>query len=434
MKPRLVLATACFGLFFVQLDLTVVNVALRPIASTVGGSTAALQWVVDAYALALASLMLSAGDGADRHGRRRLFIAGLALFAAGSLACALAPGAAVLIAARALQGMGAAALLPTSLAIVNHAYPEPGARARAIGVWAGVAGIALAGGPVLGGALVQSFGWRSVFWLNLPLCAVAFAATVAFVPESTGPRRRLDLVGQILGTMCLAALVFTLIEAGRLGWSSPVIVVALVTLGVSASAFMVFEGRGTHPMLNPRDFRSHTFAAANAASALMNFGMLGLLFALSLFFQRTQGLDPLASGVRLVPLFAPFAALAALGGRLVARVGPRLPAAVGLAATGVALLAISPLHGASGYGSVWPGLVTVAVGLAAATPALVVAATGAIAAERAGIASAVNNTARQAGGAVGVAVVGALPRVQMSLIVSACALLAAAALALAIDG
>jgi DHA2 family methylenomycin A resistance protein-like MFS transporter len=272
-----------------------------------------------------------------------------------------------------------------------------------------------------------------VFWLNLPLCALALAATLAVVPESTGPARRLDAVGQLLATVALAALVFALIEGGRLGWGSPALISALGTFLACGGAFALRERRAHDPLLDPRDFRSATFSAANAASALMNLGMLGLLFALSLFFQRTQGLDPLAAGVRLVPLFAPFAALAVLGGRLAARVGSRLPAALGLALTGAALLAISPLDRGSGYGSLWPGLLLVALGLAAATPALVAAATGALSADRAGIAAAVNNTARQAGGAVGVALIGALPTIHAALIASGCALVTGGAVALAIE-
>ena len=424
-----VLATACFGLFFVQLDVTIVNVALRSIGGSLGAGTAALQWVVDAYALALASLMLSAGDAADRIGRRRVFVAGLGGFALGSLGCALAPSAGALVAARAVQGVGAAALLPSSLAIVNHAYPEPRARARAIGIWAGVAAVGLAGGPLIGGLLVQSLGWRSVFWLNLPLCVVAVVATLRFVPESRGGARRIDVPGQVLAAAALAALVFALIEGGRLGWGSPAVVSALGVLAVCGTAFVLRELRTAEPLLDLRDFRSPAFSAANAASALMNIGMLGLLFALSLFFQRTQGLSPLAAGVRLLPLFAPFAVLAAAGGRLVGRTGPRLSASAGLATAGVAFLAISPIDGSSGYGSIWWALVLVACGLAAATPALVSAATGALAPERGGIASAVNNTARQAGGAVGVALIGALPSIHASLVASGCALLGGAGVA-----
>src|SRR5436305_9058359 len=209
MSRRLVLVVACFGLFFVQLDVTIVNVALRPIASGLGAGTATLQWVVDGYALVLAALILSAGDLADLTGRRRVFTAGLALFGASSAICALAPTAAVLIGGRALQGAGAAALLPTSLAIVNHAFPDPKERAQAVGAWAGVSALALVTGPIAGGALVSGFGWRAVFWLNVPLCAIAVVLAERVVPESSDPESRgVDLPGQLLAILALASLVF----------------------------------------------------------------------------------------------------------------------------------------------------------------------------------------------------------------------------------
>ena len=210
----LVLAVACFGLFFVQLDVTVVNVALRPIGSGLGAGTDTLQWVVDAYALALSSLILGAGDLADLAGRRKVFVSGLALFGASSVVCALAQSAGVLVAGRAVQGIGAAALLPTSLAIVNHAYTEPRERAQAIGIWAGVSALALVSGPVAGGALVSGLGWRSIFWLNAPLCALAVVIALRVVPESADPvGRRLVLPGQLGTVSFLGALVFGLIAS-----------------------------------------------------------------------------------------------------------------------------------------------------------------------------------------------------------------------------
>src|SRR4051794_38538211 len=354
MSRRLVLVVACFGLFFVQLDVTIVNVALRPIASGLGAGTATLQWVVDGYALVLAALILSAGDLADLAGRRRVFVAGLAVFGGSSAICALAPTTALLICGRALQGAGAAALLPTSLAIVNHAFPEPRERAQAVGAWAGVSALALVTGPVIGGVLVSGLGWRAVFWLNVPLCAAATVLARRIVPESRDPAERsLDVPGQLLAIASLASLVFAVIEGRRLGWDSPAIVCSLAIAVASLAAFVGREKRAPHPMLDLRHFRDAAFRGANAASGLMNLGMLGWLFAFSLFLQRGQGLSPLATGLRLVPAFLPLALLAPLGGRLAAAKGPRIPAAAGLGLSGAAVLSLADVAAHTAYGSMW---------------------------------------------------------------------------------
>jgi DHA2 family methylenomycin A resistance protein-like MFS transporter len=430
MSRRAILLVACFGLFFVQLDVTIVNVALKPIAAGLDTGTAGLQWVVDGYALALSALILSAGDVADLAGRRRVFVAGLAIFGAASAVCALAPGPAVLIGGRALQGVGAAALLPTSLAIVNHAFPDPRERAQAIGAWAGVSALALVSGPVIGGVLVSGLGWRAVFWLNVPLCALAVVLARRTVPESADPRgRALDLPGQALAIVALTALVFAIIEGRRLGWGSPAIVTAIAVAVAALAAFVRVELHASHPMLDLRYFRSPRFSGANAASGLMNLGVLGWLFAFSLFLQQGQGHSPIATGVRLLPLFAPLALLAPLAGRLASAAGPRLPAAAGLGLTGVAFLALSGTDASTGYGSMWLPLALAGLGLAAATPALVSAATAAIPKERAGIAAGVNNGARQTGGAVGVALIGGIAALHAAVLTAAGVLLAGAAVA-----
>ncbi|MFL5887384.1 MAG: MFS transporter [Thermoleophilaceae bacterium] len=430
MSRRQILLVACFGLFFVQLDVTIVNVALKPIASGLGTGTATLQWVVDGYALALSALILSAGDVADLVGRKRVFIAGLAIFGASSTVCALAPSAAVLVAGRALQGVGAAALLPTSLAIVNHAFPNPRERAQAIGVWAGVSALALVSGPVIGGALVSALGWRAVFWLNVPLCTLAIVLARRVVPESSDPRgRAIDIPGQALAIVTLGALVFAVIEGRRLGWGSPAIVIAAAVSIAALAAFIRTELRARHPMLDLRYFRSPRFSGANAASGLMNLGMLGWLFAFSLFLQRTQGHSPIETGVRLVPVFAPLALLAPLGGRLASTVGARIPAAGGLALSGAAIIGLESANAGTAYSSMWLPLALAGLGLAAATPALVSAATAAVPKERAGIAAGVNNGARQTGGAVGVAVIGGIVAIHAAVLTAGGVLLAGAAIA-----
>ncbi|MBS1879826.1 MAG: MFS transporter [Actinobacteria bacterium] len=420
-RRRSALIVASAGYFFVLLDVTIVNVALARIGSGLGTSRAELQWVVDAYALALAAFMLGAGDLADRLGSRRLFLAGLALFGLASAACAAAPGAAVLIAARVAQGLGAAAVLPTSLAIVNQLYPEPEERPRAIGLWAGVGSSALVLGPVLGGLLVGPLGWRAIFALNLPLVTASLIAGRRLLPAARpgpGPGTGADVPGQLLGTLALSALVFALIEGGGAGFgSAPVFAAAAVTLA-AFTAFAAVERRQRRPLLDLRWFSRPEFSGANAGAGLMNLGTLGALFALSLYLQDERGLSPLAAGLNLVPLAAPLALLALLSGRLVTRVGPRLPAALGLLACGAGYLALSRLEGSIDGPAGWALLALAGSGMGVAVPGLVAGATAALGPDRAGIAAAVNNTSRQVGGAVGVALIGGYTSVGASLLAS----------------
>lgn len=402
----LTLLVSCFGLFMIQLDLTVVNIALRDIQSDLGAGVSGLQWVVDAYALLFASLMLSTGDFGDLFGQKRVFLSGLGVFVVGSLCCALAPSIGVLIGSRAVQGVGAAALLPASLAILNHAFTDERERARALGLWAGVSGLSVVAGPIFGGALVSGLGWRWIFWVNAPVGIAAFLLAASVVKETRKPRERtIDVAGQLLGMVSLAALLFALIEGGNFGWGSIAIVGAFVVAALGFTLLLSVEARVRNPMLELGFFRVPTFSAANAAAGLMNFGIYGSIFVLSLFFQSTQGYSPLQTGLRMIPLFAPLAFLAPLGGRLVGRIGARLPTA-GLALSGIGLLLLSDVGDSTGYGSIWPPLFLCGLGLAPATPAVVAAATGSVPPSRAGMASAVNNTARQGMGALGVAILG----------------------------
>jgi len=427
------LIAACSGYFFVLLDVTIVNVALARIASDLGSSTAGLQWVVDGYALVLASLMLSTGNLADLFGRRRVFSLGLAGFGLASLVCGLAPGIGTLVAGRVLQGVAAAAILPTSLAIVGHAFPGQGERARAIGVWAGVGSLALIAGPILGGVLVDALGWRAVFLLNVPLSVAAVLLTRVAVDESSDPSGEgLDVRGQVFGAGFLALTVFALIEGHHLGWASPAVVAAGVLAVVCLGSFLAAERAAPRPMLELRYFSERGFSAANVGAGLMNLGTLGALFALSLFLQRTQGHSPLDTGLRLLPWLGPLALLAPLSGRLTAAIGPRLPAALGLLAAGAGYLLLTGTGPDTGFGATWPPLVLAGLGLAAATPALVTGATAAVPRERSGMASAVNNTARQVGGAIGIALIGGLSTIGAALAVSAAALVCGGSLALLI--
>jgi MFS transporter, DHA2 family, methylenomycin A resistance protein len=412
------LAPACLGYFFVLLDVTVVNVSLANMAGNLGTSRDGLQWVVDGYALVLASVMLSAGDIADLIGRRRVFLAGLVLFGASSVICALAPGVPILVAGRAIQGLGAAAILPTSLAIINHAFADSEERTRAIGFWAALGSLALVAGPLAGGLLVDSVGWRAIFWLNLPLVAVAFALTLWLVQESSDPKERsVDVRGQLFATGMLAGLVFFLIEGGRLGWAVPPVVTALVVALVSAAVFIRTELRRRNPMLELDYFENRTFAAANAGSGLMNLGTLGALFAFSIYLQQQQGESPIQAGLHILPWVGTLAIFAVLGGRIAERLGSRLPAGLGLLVTGLAMIAVALMPSQDGSAALI-ALAVAGIGLGIATPALVSAATAAVPAPRAGMAAAVNNTARQAGGAIGVALIGAIGAIQAAMAVA----------------
>src|ERR671935_3065473 len=256
-SPRAVLVVMCVGYFLVLLDVTIVNVALPKIGSGVGASVSGLQWVVDGYALALASLMLAGGTVGDLYGHKRIVLTGLVVFGVGSLGCAIAPTVAVLVAARVVQGVGAAMLLPGTLAIISHAYPEGPAQARAIGIWAGIGSLALPAGPLLGGALIDGFGWRAIFAINVPIIAAAFVAALAIVRESSDPQgHRLDLQGVVLGVLTLLATTFAFIDAGRSGAGAPAVIAAAIAAVLLLGAFLITErARGRDAMLPLALFR-----------------------------------------------------------------------------------------------------------------------------------------------------------------------------------
>ncbi len=392
-RRTLTLIVMCVGMFLVLLDVTVVNVALPSLRADLGASVGSLQWIVDGYAVALASLMLPSGDLGDRHGHKRVVLAGLAAFGTGSLAAGLAPGAALLVAGRVVQGAGAALLLPGTLAVISRAYPDAAERARAIGIWAAISSLALPAGVIAGGALVDGPGWRWAFLVNLPVVAVALPVTARVVRESREPAARaLDVPGAALAAALLATVTFAIIAA------SPAAGAAAAAL---LAALVAVERRQREPMLPGALFRRPAFVAANAVGTAMNLGTLGTLFVLTLFLQDVQGRSALGAGVAILPAFGLLAVVAPLSGQLVGRIGPRRPMVAGLliAAAGLALLADDALLAAS---VLW------GLGLGVLTPSVVAAAMGAVQADRAGLAAAVNNTARQAGGAIGIAASGAV--------------------------
>ena len=392
-RRTLTLVVMCVGMFLVLLDVTIVNVALPRLRADLGAGVSELQWIVDGYATALAALMLPCGDLGDRVGHKRVVLAGLASFGAGSLLAGLAPAAAVLIGARVVQGCGAALLLPGTLAVVARAYEDPRERARAFGIWAAISSLALPAGIILGGLLVQGPGWRWAFLVNLPVIAVALPMAAAVVRETREPSgRAADVPGTLLGAALLGAGTYALIER------SPV---AGAMAAVLLAAFLGAERRSDDPMLPIGLFRRPAFATSTAVAATMNLGSNGTLFVLALFLQDVQGRSPVGAGIVCLPAFATLALVATPAGRLVGAVGPLGPMCTGLlcSATGLALLIDGP--------DPW-AFVLWGAGLGLITPAVVAGSMGAVGPERAGLASAVNNTARQVGNVVGIAAAGSI--------------------------
>jgi len=404
-------AATSFGFVVVQLDVTIVNVALPAIASDLHAEVASLQWVVDAYTLAFAVLLLSAGALADRIGARRIYLAGFALFALASALCGLAVGATMLIVARGLQGIGAAMMVPSSLTLLNRITEhEPGLRAKAVGLWTAAGGVSIAAGPILGALLIGIAGWRSIFLVNLPLCGLGAWLALRTLPSSArGPRgERLDPAGQVLAIVALTAFTGGVIEVHRLGLGHPAIIAAFVVAIVSGLVFCRVESRVRSPMLPLDLFRLPNFGAATVFGILVNLTYYGVLFTLSIYLQRAHGYSALQAGIAYLPLTGMFIVSNVASGHAVARFGPRLPMICGalVAACGYALLI--PLDVASSYWAMLPAFALIPTGMGFAVPAMTTAILASVEKTQAGTASAVLNAARQAGGTVGVAAFGAL--------------------------
>ena len=413
-RKLLTLGAMCFALFMVMLDNTVVNVALPKIQKDLGSGVSGLQWIVDAYTLIFASFMLTGGTIGDIFGRKRTFQTGLLVFSAGSLLCGVAPGIGVLILGRGIQGIGAAALLPGTLSILTNTFPDPAERAQAIGLWAGVSGLALAAGPVLGGFMVDSLGWQSVFFLNVPVGIIAFFVAARFVAESKNPEgRRLDLSGQVLGIAMLGSLTYALIEGNAEGWRSPLIVGLLVAAAVALVAFVIVETRGESPMLQLHFFRNSTFTAANSVAFLISFGMFGMFFFLSLYLQNVHGYSAVQAGVRFLPQTVAIIITAPLAGRLAGRIGSRLPMTIGLLMTGSALLLLTRAQVDTSYGLLWWNFTLAGVGMGLTMTPMTAAVMGTVPPARAGMASATTNTSREVGGVFGIALLGAIVTARM---------------------
>ena len=407
-KP-LALAALCLGQFMLQLDTTIVNVALPSIARSLHTSTSGLQWVVDGYILALASLLLSSGRIGDRSGHKRVYLVGLAVFALGSGLCALATSTDELVCFRVLQGVGAAIELPATLALLTAAFPGARERAQAVGIWAGSGGLSLVLGPVLGGLLIGAIGWPAIFVVNLPIALLAAVLTMTAVRETHKPTvGRLDLPGQALAAAALGLLAAAAIEGGRQGLSAwlPVVLLAAGTAGLIA--FLLVEHVRPEPMLPLGYFRNRAYAASNADGVVMGFVMFSILFVFALYFQRIAGDSALQGGLSFVPLCGAFAITGPLIGRLVHRVGHRAPMVGGLTLISLGALVLLRISVHSGYEQVWPAFVIIGVGYGMTSTPMAAAVLSAVPTGRTGMASATNNTARQVGGVFGIAILGSL--------------------------
>jgi len=406
---RRVLAATAISYVVVILDTSIVNVALETIAEAFTAGITGLQWVVNAYTLAFASLLLTGGALGDRLGARRIYLAGLATFTLASAFCGAATSLPVLMAARILQGFGAAMLVPCSLSLINHAYPDPVQRASVIGLWAGFGVAAMAAGPLAGGVLIHLLGWRGIFLVNLPIGLVGLWLAARIGTETpTAPGRHLDLAGQAAGIIALGLPVAALVQGPALGWGSPFVLTGLFGSGITWAAFLWLEVRQTQPMLPLAFFRGRVFSASALVSMVSAFTFYGLVFVLSLYLQRIWGFAPLQAGLAFLPLTAAGMVGSLASGRLVRACGPRLSITSGFIVYAVGFLGLLP---ALSSDATWPAALAMPlIGAAAGfvTPAATAVMMGTVEKCRSGIAAGVLNAARQTGAALGVAVFGAL--------------------------
>jgi EmrB/QacA subfamily drug resistance transporter len=404
-----VLFIVCLGVLIAQLDTSVVNLAARSIGADLGAGVGALQWMLDGYNLAYACLLLTGGTLGDLYGRRRVFLVGILLFAAGSLVCGLAPGVAVLIVGRALTGLGAALALPSSLAIIADVFPAGRERSRAIGVWASCNGIALAVGPTAGGLLLEFAGWRSIFLVVVPVAALAVAMGLRDLPESASPEgRRLDLPGQTLAIAALGLLSLAVIEGPRWGWSAASTLGCGIAGGLALALFLVAQARGRAPMVPLGLFRSPPFSAAMLVAALMTFGIYAMLFLLPIYLQAVRGLGVLWTGLAMLPMALAFVVVSRRSGALASEWGARAVMAAGMACMAGGLLGLALVGRTTPFWTVEFFALVVGAGLGLNGGPVMAVAVASAPAERSGTASGLGNTARMVGATLGVAVLGAV--------------------------
>ena len=403
------LAVLCVSLLIVSLDNTILNVALPDIVRDIHASSSQLQWIVDAYAIVFAGLLLVAGSFGDRMGRKWVLMAGLTVFAAGSAASAFSADPSRLIAARAFMGIGAAAVMPSTLSILTNVFTEPSERARAIGIWSGTTGLGVAVGPVAGGWLLAHFWWGSVFLVNVPIVVLALPIAAAVVPNSRNRNsKRPDPIGSVLSVGGMALLLWGIIDAPTRGWTSPVVLGTIAGSVVVITAFVVWERRSAHPMLPLSFFRSRRFSAAVAAMALVFFALMGGLFLLTQYLQFSLGYSAFQTGLRVGPIAAVLLVVAPSSALLVRRVGTKAVVFAGMSAIVAGLVLLSRTTTAGGYLDALPALLLVGTGTGLAFAPSTESVMGAVPRNEAGVGAATNSTSLQVGGALGVAVMGSV--------------------------
>jgi EmrB/QacA subfamily drug resistance transporter len=404
-----ILAVVCLAVFVTVLDGTIVNVALPELSRELGASTRQLQWIVDAYLLVFTGLLLAAGGLGDRYGRKRALVIGLAVFGVTSALAGLSSSADALIAARALMGIGAALIFPATLAILTNTFTDPVERAKAIGVWSAVSGIAVAAGPITGGWLLEHFWWGSVFFVNVPIVVVVLVAAIVLLPESKeAAAPRLDWRGLLLSIGAIGTLVFTIIEAPQWGWLSASAIIGFVAAGVLVAAFVVWELRVEHPMLPVKIFRNRRFSAASISITSAFFALFGFIFLITQYFQLIRGYSPLEAGVRTLPVAISIAVASVLAPRLVERLGTTRVVTSGLLLMAAGFVWVSTASAVTPYLEIVGQMILLGFGLGFTTAPATESIMGSVSLDKAGVSSAVNDTTRELGGTLGVAVVGSV--------------------------
>ncbi|MFE5785326.1 MFS transporter [Rhodococcus erythropolis] len=404
-----ILAICCTSLFVVGLDTTIVNVALPVIGEGFGVGTVGLEWIVNAYTLVLASLLISSGALADRFGRRRIFQIGLVVFGVASIVCALAPSVGVLIAARIAQGVGGSMLSPVALAIVVNVMTDPKERAKAIGVWAAVFGLSMAAGPIVGGVLIESFGWRSVFWINVPVIAVVLVLTAVFVPQSRAEQpRRLDLPGQVLLMVVVGGSVALLIEGPRIGWLASGAIAGCVAVAAALAAFVRVESRKSEPLMDPSLFRHRPFTGAVLGAIVVFVALNATLLLGTFYLQQAREMTPAAAGAMTLPMAVAATICAPLSGILVGRFGARLPLLIAGSFTALGGLCLVSLDNSTGTATLLIAYLFLGIGFGFSNAPITNTAVNGLPRSQAGLAGGITSSARQFGAALGVALAGGM--------------------------
>jgi EmrB/QacA subfamily drug resistance transporter len=405
----LALAVLCLSLLIVTLDNTVLNVVLPTLVRDLNATSSQLQWIVDSYVLVFAGLLLVAGSVADRIGRKRTFMAGLVLFAAGSTWAAFSGSVGMLMAARASMGIGGALIMPSTLSIITQMFRGTSERQRAIGFWAGTSGVGIALGPIIGGLLLAHFWWGSVFLINVPIAVIGLVLAVPLVPDSKNPAAAApDAPGALLSVAGLGLLLWSIIEAPVRGWSSGLVIATGISGAAVLACFAAWERHTSHPMLQLQFFRHRAFSAAISSLGLATLGLFGALFVLTQFLQFDLGYTPLQAGVRVLPAAGAIAVVAPLSAFLQRTIGTKLTVAAGLLIVGGGLWQISLASAGSTYTDTVAGMVLLGIGAGLAIPAATASVMGSVPAQHTGVAAATNGAFLQVGGALGVAIIGSL--------------------------